>query len=224
MRHQKAGTKLNRTGSHRNAMFRNMVTSLFQHGQIRTTDAKAKELKRWADWMVTLAKRGDLHARRQVLAVMRDKPTVHKLFEDATSRFGDRAGGYTNVIKIGRRRGDAAPMSLVELVKPIEKKEKKKKKPKAKKKVADKAVKAAAVTAPKKEQPEDVKAENQKVEQEAADKELEQAEEAQEVKEAVADTEQEEAAAPEIDEEAKDVEASSEESEVSNSEEDQEKT
>ncbi len=134
MRHQKAGKKLNRTGSHRNAMFRNMVTSLFIHGRIRTTDVKAKELRRWADRMITLAKRGDLHARRQALAVVRDKAVVHKLFEEATERFGQRAGGYTRVIKIGRRTGDAAPVSLVEFVVTGEKKERKQKKAKAVKK------------------------------------------------------------------------------------------
>ena len=130
MRHQKAGNKLSRTGSHRNAMFRNMVTSLFEHGRIRTTDAKAKELRRWADRMVTLAKRGDLHARRQVMAVMKNKTLIHKLFEEAAGRFGERVGGYTNLVKIGRRRGDAAPISLIELVGPKEKKERKKKKSK----------------------------------------------------------------------------------------------
>jgi len=134
MRHQKAGKKLNRTGSHRNAMFRNMVTSLFIHGTIRTTDVKAKELRRWADRMITLAKRGDLHARRQALAVVRDKAVVHKLFEEASEHFGQRAGGYTRVIKIGRRAGDAAPVSLVEFVVAGEKKERKKKKAKAVKK------------------------------------------------------------------------------------------
>lgn len=116
MRHRKAGVKLNRTSSHRNAMFRNMVTSLFQHGRIKTTDAKAKELRRWADHMVTLAKRGDLHARRQALAVMRDKKVVHALFESAQERFGESNGGYTRIVKIGIRKGDAAPLSLVELV------------------------------------------------------------------------------------------------------------
>ena len=131
MRHQKAGKKLNRTGSHRNAMFRNMVTSLLIHGRIRTTDVKAKELRRWADRMITLAKRGDLHARRQALAVVRDKAVVHKLFEEATDRFGQRAGGYTRVVKIGRRAGDAAPVSLVEFVVTGEKTERKKKKAKA---------------------------------------------------------------------------------------------
>jgi large subunit ribosomal protein L17 len=145
MRHQKAGKKLNRTGSHRNAMFRNMVTSLFEHGRIHTTDVKAKELRRWADHMITLAKRGDLHSRRQALAVMRNKTVVHKLFEEAPDRFGDRAGGYTNVFRIGRRRGDAAPISLVELVAPKEKKERKKKKSRAAKKEVDKDKKEAPV-------------------------------------------------------------------------------
>lgn len=150
MRHRKAGKKLNRTGSHRNAMFRNMVTSLFEHGRIQTTDAKAKELRRWADRMVTLAKRGDLHARRQALAVMRDKTVVHKLFEEAADRFGDRVGGYTNVVKIGRRRGDAAPVSLVELLAPKEKKEQKKKKTKATKKATEKAKEKAPAKAKEK--------------------------------------------------------------------------
>ncbi|MBW2565301.1 MAG: 50S ribosomal protein L17 [Deltaproteobacteria bacterium] len=150
MRHRKAGKKLNRTGSHRNAMFRNMVTSLFEHGRIQTTDAKAKELRRWADRMVTLAKRGDLHARRQALAVMRDKTVVHKLFEEAVDRFGDRVGGYTNVVKIGRRRGDAAPVSLVELVTPKEQKEQKKKKKKTAKKVTEEAKKKTTAKAKEK--------------------------------------------------------------------------
>lgn len=126
MRHNKAGNRLGRTTAHREAMLRNMVTSLFMHGRIKTTDAKAKEIRRWADQMVTLAKRGDLHARRQALAVMRDVQTVHKLFEEAAERFGPRAGGYTRIIKISTRKGDAASMSLVELVgdekKPKEKK------------------------------------------------------------------------------------------------------
>jgi large subunit ribosomal protein L17 len=125
-----------------------MVTSLFEHGRIQTTDAKAKELRRWADRMVTLAKRGDLHARRQALAVMRDKTVVHKLFEEAADRFGDRVGGYTNVVKIGRRRGDAAPISLVELVTPKEKKEQKKKK--TAKKVTEKAKEKAPAKAKEK--------------------------------------------------------------------------
>ena len=118
MRHRKSGLKLNRTASHRDAMFRNMVTSLFKHQRIQTTDAKAKELRRWADHLVTLAKRGDLHARRQAMAIVREKKVVHKLFEEAQSRFKAIAGGYTRVVKLGRRAGDAAPISVIELVMP----------------------------------------------------------------------------------------------------------
>ena len=116
MRHRKSGIKLNRTSSHRQAMFRNMVTSLFKYDRIKTTDAKAKELRRWADHLITLAKRGDLHARRQALAIVREKNVVHKLFEEAQKRFGNISGGYTRIIKIGRRAGDAAPVSIIELV------------------------------------------------------------------------------------------------------------
>ncbi|MEW5736922.1 MAG: 50S ribosomal protein L17 [Thermodesulfobacteriota bacterium] len=115
MRHQKAGLKLNRTAAHRQALFRNLVTALFTHGKIRTTDAKAKEIRRWADKMVTLAKRGDLHARRQALAVIRDADVVHALFDEANERFGKSSGGYTRLVKIGIRKGDCAPVTLVEL-------------------------------------------------------------------------------------------------------------
>jgi large subunit ribosomal protein L17 len=132
MRHQKAGLKLGRTASHRSALFRNMVTSLFKHEQIRTTGVKAKELRRWADHMITLAKRGDLHARRQALAVMRDKDVVHKLFAEATERFGALNGGYTRIVKLGRRPGDAAPIALIALVDSQETKKKKTKKKKTK--------------------------------------------------------------------------------------------
>ena len=133
MRHRKAGIKLNRTTSHRNAMFRNMVTSLFKYERIRTTGAKAKELRRWADHIITLAKRGDLHARRQALAIVREKDVVHKLFENAAERFGAISGGYTRVVKLGRRPGDAAPVALIELVvsQNTQKKKTKKKKTKA---------------------------------------------------------------------------------------------
>lgn len=133
MRHGKAGLKLGRTSSHRQAMFRNMVTSLFKYERIRTTDAKAKELRRWADHMITLAKRGDLHARRQALAVIREKRVVHKLFAEAPERFGKVSGGYTRVVKLGRRPGDSAAISIVELVSPsgIPKKEKKQPAPSA---------------------------------------------------------------------------------------------
>ncbi|HKK90329.1 MAG TPA: 50S ribosomal protein L17 [Desulfobacteraceae bacterium] len=116
MRHRKSGAKLNRTSSHRKAMFRNMVTSLFKHNRIKTTDAKAKELRKLADRMVTLAKRGDLHARRQAFSVIREKDVVHQLFNDAADKFGNRQGGYTRIIKLGPRSGDAASMSMIELV------------------------------------------------------------------------------------------------------------
>lgn len=118
MRHRKSGVKLNRTSSHRNAMFRNMVTSLFKHDKIRTTDVKAKELRVWADKMITLAKRGDLHARRQALSVIYEKNVVHKLFEEAGDRFGSTAGGYTRITKLGARPGDGAKMSLIEIIAP----------------------------------------------------------------------------------------------------------
>lgn len=116
MRHRKAGLKLNRTSSHRNAMFRNMVTSLFKHERIRTTDTKAKGLRSWADHLITLAKRGDLHARRQALSIIREKNVVYKLFDEAAERFGSIFGGYTRIIKMGIRPGDAAPVSMIELV------------------------------------------------------------------------------------------------------------
>lgn len=141
MRHRKAGVKLNRTSSHRKAMFRNMVTSLFKHDRIRTTDAKAKELRRWADNLITLAKRGDLHARRQALSIVREKEVVHKLFNEVEDRFNSKAGGYTRIVRLGRRPGDAAPICLVELVSG----EASGKKKKARKKKAEPAQKAPAV-------------------------------------------------------------------------------
>ena len=144
MRHRSASIKLNRTPSHRKAMFRNMVTSLLKHERIRTTDAKAKEVRRWADKLVTLAKRGDLHARRQALSIIREKDVVHKLFEEAPQRFAEVNGGYTRVVKVGFRPGDAAPISMVELVTPEVKKKKKRRKKKAKKAAAP----AAAATTP----------------------------------------------------------------------------
>lgn len=115
MRHLKSGRKLNRTSSHRRAMLSNMVTSLLLHEQIQTTDAKAKELRRWADRMVTLGKRGTLHARRQALAFVRDRRVVAKLFDEIAGRFRERPGGYTRVTKLGIRQGDAAAISMIEL-------------------------------------------------------------------------------------------------------------
>lgn len=116
MKHRKTVLKLNRTSSHRKAMFRNMVTSLFKHDRIKTTEAKAKGLRSIADKMVTLAKRGDLHARRQVLAVIREKDVAHTLFNEVSAKFSTRQGGYTRITKLGPRKGDVAPMVQIELV------------------------------------------------------------------------------------------------------------
>jgi large subunit ribosomal protein L17 len=116
MRHRRAGRKLGRTPAHRRALFRNLVTALLEHEQIRTTEPKAKEIRRLADRMITLGKRGTLHARRRALAFVRKRSVVKKLFDEVAPRFASRAGGYTRVIGLGPRRGDAAPLSLVELV------------------------------------------------------------------------------------------------------------
>jgi large subunit ribosomal protein L17 len=116
MRHLNSGRKLSRNSSHRWAMMRNMVTSLLREEKIQTTDPKAKELRRWVDRVITLGKEGSLHARRQALAIIQDKTVVHKLFDTIATRFQNRPGGYTRIIKVGRRHGDAAPVSLIELV------------------------------------------------------------------------------------------------------------
>jgi large subunit ribosomal protein L17 len=114
MRHRKAGGKLGKTTSHREAMLRNMVTSLLKYEKITTTDAKAKELRKVAEKMITLGKRGDLHARRQALSYVRDKEIVAKLFDELSARYRDFAGGYTRIMKMGNRVGDNAPMSIIE--------------------------------------------------------------------------------------------------------------
>ena len=116
MRHRNARRKLGRTSAHRIALLRNLVTSLLEHEQIETTDAKAKELKRFADKMITLGKRGDLHARRQALRVVKSADVTSKLFSTLADRYRERAGGYTRVLKLRTRVGDAAPISMVELV------------------------------------------------------------------------------------------------------------
>jgi len=116
MRHRKAGKQLGRNTAHRRAMFRNMVTSLFEHEQIETTDAKAKVIRPVAEKMITLAKRGDLHARRQALAYMQDKAVIHKLFGQVKDRYLDRQGGYLRIVKKGVRKGDGAPVSIVQLL------------------------------------------------------------------------------------------------------------
>lgn len=116
MRHGVSGRKLNRTTSHRLAMFRNMVTSLLNYERIYTTVPKAKEMRRWAEWMITLGKHGDLHSRRQALSLIREKDVVHKVFDELAQRYQDRPGGYTRIVKVGFRRGDASPMCMLELI------------------------------------------------------------------------------------------------------------
>ncbi len=116
MRHRKSGRKLGKTTSHRKAMLRNMVTSFFRYEKILTTDAKAKELSRVAEKMITLGKRGNLHARRQALAFIRDRTVVEKLFQEVSPRYSGRSGGYTSIVKRGHRAGDNASMSVIELV------------------------------------------------------------------------------------------------------------
>jgi large subunit ribosomal protein L17 len=116
MRHRNAGRKLNRTASHRRALFAAMATALIKHEQIVTTLPKAKELRRVTDRLITLGKRGTLHARRLALSRVRDEAMVSKLFDTLGPRYADRAGGYTRVMKAGFRYGDAAPMAVIELV------------------------------------------------------------------------------------------------------------
>ena len=116
MRHGIAHRKLNRTASHRKAMFANMAASLIEHEQIVTTLPKAKEMKPFMDKLITLAKRGDLHARRQAISKVRDEAAVKKLFEVFGERYKDRQGGYTRVLKAGFRHGDNAPRAVIELV------------------------------------------------------------------------------------------------------------
>ena len=116
MRHRMGARKLNRTSSHRKAMFSNMVVSLLIHEQIQTTLPKAKELRRIADKMITLGKRATLHTRRQAFSYLRDDEAVAKLFSVLADRYKDRSGGYTRVLKAGYRYGDNAPMAMIELI------------------------------------------------------------------------------------------------------------
>jgi large subunit ribosomal protein L17 len=116
MRHLKAGRRLSRTTEHRQAMLRNLVTALLEKERVETTRAKAKETRQWAEKVITLAKRGDLHARRLTLAVVRSKKVVAKLFGELRERYQDRPGGYSRIIPLGTRLGDGAPMAILELV------------------------------------------------------------------------------------------------------------
>jgi large subunit ribosomal protein L17 len=143
MRHGKSGRRLGRKTSHREAMFRNLVTSFLNHEKITTTDAKAKEIRSVAEKMITLGKRGDLHALRQAASYIREKSVVTKLFSTIAPRYKDRPGGYTRIVKLGVRQGDAAPISIIELVEEEMKPKKAAKKP-VKAAPAPKAAKKAA--------------------------------------------------------------------------------
>jgi large subunit ribosomal protein L17 len=116
MRHRKKGRNLSRTASHRRAMLRNMASSLFAHGRIETTTAKAKELRPYAERLITLARRGDVHSRRLAARKISDREVLGKLFDDIAPGYAGRPGGYTRILKLGTRRGDAAEMALIELV------------------------------------------------------------------------------------------------------------
>lgn len=116
MRHRVAGRKLGRSSAHRKALFRNLVTDLFRHEQIRTTEAKAKAIRPQAERLITLARRGDLHARRLVARDVQDPEILEKLFDELAERYEDREGGYTRIYKLGPRKGDAAPVVLISLV------------------------------------------------------------------------------------------------------------
>jgi large subunit ribosomal protein L17 len=116
MRHRRAGKKLGRDSAHRRALYSNLAGSLIEHGRIKTTEAKAKAVKPFAEQMITLGKRGDLHSRRLALAELRSQLVVHQLFAEVAPRFADRPGGYTRIVKLGPRLGDAAEMVYLELV------------------------------------------------------------------------------------------------------------
>jgi large subunit ribosomal protein L17 len=149
MRHRQRARKLGRSPSHRLAMYRNLVTSLLQHERVETTDAKAKEVRRIADRMITLGKRGDLHARRRALRVLRERDVAAKVFDELAERYRTRPGGYTRVLKTRNRVGDAAAMSLVELVEPLEQSKPTGGKKRSKKKAAAKKATAKKTTTKK---------------------------------------------------------------------------
>ena len=116
MRHARSGKKLGRDSAHRRALYQNLACSLIEHGRIRTTEAKAKAVKPYAEKIITLGRRGDLHARRQATAFLRSRDVVHKLFAEVAPLFKDRPGGYTRIVKLGPRPGDSAEMAYLELV------------------------------------------------------------------------------------------------------------
>ena len=167
MRHRVAGRKLSRHTQHRKLMFRNMLVSLLQHERIKTTLAKGKELRGWVDRIISLGKKGTLHARRQAFAILRDKGIVKKLFEEIVPRLKDREGGYTRIYKMGWRQGDGAPLSLIELATLSPPQEKKKS-------TVEKAKEVIGKVAPKRkgkeEKKEKEKAKEKKKEKESSEK------------------------------------------------------
>lgn len=193
MRHKRIGRKLGVTTKHRKAMFRNMVTDLFRFDKIKTTDTRAKELRRIAEKLITLAKDGSLHKRRQAAAYVRDNEVLKKLFDEIGPKFKDRPGGYTRITKLGFRRGDSSPVSIIELVEEEFKPKKKKAKTAPKKKEARGAEPEAAVRARsgKKESAEDLGLIEEEKAAEASAAETETA--------AAAESQPEEAAAPEAE-------------------------
>lgn len=171
MRHGKRIKKLERTKSHRRAMLANMAASLFMYHMIKTTEAKAKEVKRLAERLITLAKRGDLHAHRQVYDVIKDRKLVKKLFDEIAPKFKEREGGYTRVLKLGTRKGDGAPISVVELlIEKSPKEEKKGKKVKVEGKVKPKKVKEPEAGREKKKKKEKMEAKAEDTEKEGKSK------------------------------------------------------
>ncbi len=168
MRHQKAGTKLNMTASHRKAVFRNLANALFEHERIKTTSPKAMELRRVVERLITLSKRNDTHAMRLAFAFLRNKEIVKRLFTDIGTRYAEINGGYTRVVKAGRRKGDAAPMAIIELTQRKEKEKEKEKKAEGKKAKAKKGKEKAPKTAQAKEvQPKEEKEKAEKPKKEA---------------------------------------------------------
>ena len=162
MRHRVAGRKLSRTTQHRELMFRNMLVSLLQHERIKTTLAKGKELRSWADKIITLGKKGSLHARRQAFALLRNEGIVKKLFDEIAPKLRGREGGYTRIYKMGWRHGDGAPLSLVELVTFSSPEEKKKSPVKKAKEVLEKVTPKKKGKEEKKEKEEEAKEKKEK--------------------------------------------------------------
>ena len=215
MRHKRIGRKLGVTTKHRKAMFRNMVTDFFRFDKIKTTDTRAKELRRIAEKLITLAKDGSLHKRRQAAAYIRDNEVLKKLFDEIAPKFKDRPGGYTRITKLGFRRGDSSPISIIELVEEEFKPKKKKAKaaPKKKETQASETEAAAKAKSSKKESAEDLGLieEEKAAEASAAEAETPAAAEAQPEEAAAPETEATAAAETAAEETAEAPEAPAEE-------------